>query len=108
LQQNAKKNEDKNRRVQCSPRYEDYKAKAKELLQSEKGLEMRSARSIEVESGFGDLKYNMQHRRFILRERKKVYIEFGLLALGHNFRKVYCEKSGIWAAYYAQRASKRA
>lgn len=104
----CKKNEEKNRTVRLSPQYETYKAKAKALLKSNKGLEMRSNRSIEVESGFGDIKYNMRHRRFILRERKKVYIEFGLLAIGHNLRKVFCEKSGIWAAYYAQRARKRA
>ncbi|MBP6813077.1 MAG: IS1182 family transposase [Saprospiraceae bacterium] len=104
----CKKNEEKNRTVRLSPKYEAYKAQAKKLLESEKGLEMRSNRSIEVESSFGDIKYNMQHRRFILRERKKVYIEFGLLAIGHNLRKVFCEKSGIWAAYYAQRARKRA
>lgn len=104
----CKKSEEKNRTVRFSPKYEAYKAKAKKLLESEKGLQMRSERSIEVESGFGDIKYNMQHRRFVLRERKKVYIEFGLLAISHNLRKVYCEKSGIWAAYYAQRARKRA
>lgn len=104
----CKKNEEKNRTVRFSPQYEAYKAQAKKLLESDKGLEMRSNRSIEVESGFGDIKYNMHHRRFILRERKKVYIEFGLLAIGHNLRKVFCEKSGIWAAYYAQRARKRA
>lgn len=104
----CKKNEEKNRTVRFSPQYEAYKAQAKELLESDKGLEMRSNRSIEVESGFGDIKHNMHHRRFALRERKKVYIEFGLLAIGHNLRKVFCEKSGIWAAYYAQRARKRA
>lgn len=104
----CKKNEEKNRTVRFSPQYEAFKARAKELLESDKGLEMRSKRPIEVESGFGDIKYNMNHRRFILRERKKVYIEFGLLAIGHNLRKVFCEKSGIWAAYYAQRARKRA
>ncbi|MBX2891478.1 MAG: transposase [Saprospiraceae bacterium] len=104
----CKKSEEKNRTVRFSPKYEAYKAQAKKLLESGKGLQMRSERSIEVESGFGDIKYNMQHRRFVLRERKKVYIEFGLLAISHNLRKVYCEKSGIWAAYYAQRARKRA
>lgn len=103
----CKKSEEKNRTVRFSPKHEAYKAQAKKLLESEKGLQMRSERSIEVESGFGDIKYNMQHRRFILRERKKVYIEFGLLAISHNLRKVFCEKSGIWAAYYAQRARKR-
>ncbi|MBV6439389.1 MAG: IS1182 family transposase [Haliscomenobacteraceae bacterium CHB4] len=104
----CKKSEEKNRTVRFSPKYEVYKAQAKKLLESDKGLQMRSERSIEVESGFGDLKYNLQHRRFVLRERKKVYIEFGLLAISHNLRKVFCEKSGIWAAYYAQRARKRA
>ena len=104
----CKKSEEKNRTVRFSPKHEAYKAQAKKLLESEKGLQMRSERSIEVESGFGDIKYNMQHRRFVLRERKKVYIEFGLLAISHNLRKVFCEKSGIWAAYYARRARKRA
>lgn len=104
----CKKSDEKNRTVRFSPRYEGYKAQAKERLESDKGLEMRANRSIEVESSFGDIKYNMHHRRFILRERKKVYIEFGLLAIGHNLRKIFCEKSGIWAAYYAQRARKGA
>ncbi|MCF8245277.1 MAG: hypothetical protein K9J37_12625 [Saprospiraceae bacterium] len=47
----------------------------------------------------GDIKHNMQHSRFILREKKKVHAEYGLLSIGHNLRKVYCEKSGCWAAY---------
>jgi transposase len=104
----CKKSEDKARTVSYSPKGEACKQKAREMLNSEKGLQMRSERGIEVESGFGDIKYNMQHQRFILREKKKVYVEYGLLSIGHNLRKVYCEKSGCWAAYYAQRASKRA
>jgi hypothetical protein len=99
---------DGNRTVSFSPKYEAYKDKAREMLDSEEGQQMRSNRSIEVESTFGDIKYNMQHQRFILRGLSKVYIEFGLLAIAHNLRKVYCEKSGIWAEYYAQRARKRA
>lgn len=102
------KSEENVRSVQHSPKGEEYKARAKELLATEKGVEMRSNRSIEVETAFGDIKYNMKHERFVLRENKKVYVEFGLLAIGHNLRKVYCEKSGIWAEYYAQRARKRA
>lgn len=77
------------------------------MLNSKKGLQMRSERGIEVESGFGDIKHNMQHRRFILREKRKVYVEYGLLSIAHNLRKVYCEKSGCWAEYYAQRASRK-
>lgn len=104
----CKKREDKARTVSYSPKGEHYKQRAKEMLNSEKGRQMRSERGIEVESSFGDIKYNMRHQRFILREKKKVYVEYGLLAIGHNLRKVYCEKSGCWAEYYAQRASKKA
>jgi transposase len=107
FQSECKKSEENVRSVQHSPKGEAYKVQAKERLATDKGLEMRSNRSIEVESAFGDLKYNMKHRRFVLRERHKVYIEFGLLAIGHNLRKVYCEDSGCWAEYYAQRASKK-
>ncbi len=69
---------------------------------------MRKARGTEVETPFGNIKHNMRHRRFILRGLDKVYVEFGLLAIAHNLRKVYCEKSGCWKAYYAQRAAKKA
>lgn len=103
----CKKDEEKTRGVQHSPKGEAYKAQAKQRLATDKGLEMRSNRSIEVESAFGDIKHNMGHRRFVLRQRPKVYIEFGLLAIGHNLRKVFCQDSGCWAGYYAQRAAKK-
>lgn len=104
----CKKNQDQARTVSFSPKGEAYKAQARELLNSDKGRQMCSQRGVEVESAFGDIKYNMHHRRFLLRGKDKVYIEYGLLALGHNLRKLYCAKSGCWAAYYAQRARKRA
>lgn len=104
----CKKNPEKNRTVQFSPLFEAYKDKARDLLLSDKGKQMRAQRSIEVETAFADLKFNMQHRRFVLRKRKKVYVEFGFLAISHNLRKIYCEKSGIWEDYYVQRANKRA
>jgi hypothetical protein len=90
-----------------SEKGEAYKATAKELLETTRGKEIRSNRSIEVESVFGDIKYNMKHDRFILRGSHKVYVEYGLLSIGHNLRKVYCKESGIWAEQYAQRASKK-
>ena len=97
-----------NRRVQVSKKLEAYKEKAKTKLSSEKGVKKRAQRSVDVETPFGDIKYNMGHRRFILRGIDKVYIEFLLLAISHNLRKVYCDKTGVWREYYAQRAAKRA
>jgi transposase len=107
LAKDCKKSTDNARTVQHSPKGEAYKQKVKELLGTEQGKQKRSNRSIEVESPFGDIKYNMQHDRFVLRGLPKVYVEYGLLAIGHNIRKVYCHESGIWQDYYAQRAAKK-
>ena len=103
----CKKSEHKERSVQVSPKGEAYKAQAKEKLLSEQGVKFRKQRSIEVETAFADIKYNMKYERFILRSLDKVYVEYGLLAIAHNLRKVYCEQSGIWADYYAQRAANK-
>ena len=103
----CKKKEYGQRSVQLSRKGEAFKEQAKEKLTSEKGIERRKQRSIEVESVFGDLKYNMKHERFMLRSLEKVYVEYGLLSIAHNLRKVYCDQSGIWADYYAQRAAKK-
>ena len=103
-----KASEQTNRRVRVNENLEKHKLKAKEKLASEKGIEKRSKRGTQVETPFGDIKYNMGHRRFILRGLVKVNIEFLLLAIAHNLRKVYCEMTGIWKNYYVQRAAKRA
>ena len=47
----------------------------------------RSRRPIEPEAVFGDIKYNHGFKRFRLRSKAKVIIEFGLVALAHNIRK---------------------
>lgn len=95
-----------NRRIHINERLEEHKQKAKELLLTEKGKEQRSNRATEVETPFGNIKYNLGHRRFILRGLEKVNIEFLLLAIAHNLRKVYCKITGVWEDYYAQRAAK--
>lgn len=98
---------DQARTVKHSEEGERLKAQAKELLASEEGIRLRKQRSIEVEPVFGDIKSNKNHDRFKLRGINKVYIEYGLLAMAHNLRKVHCKESGIWEAYYAQRAAKK-
>lgn len=96
-----------NRRVQRSKKLETYKEQAKTLLASEQGKVKRKQRSVDVETPFGDIKYNRGHKRFYLRSIEKVRVEFSLLAMAHNFRKIHCQKSGIWKEYYAQRAAKK-
>lgn len=96
-----------NRRIYKSKKLEAYKAAVKERLASDEGLAKRSQRSVDVETPFANIKYNMAHRRFVLRGIDKVNIEFQLLALAHNIKKIYCEQTGIWAEHYARRASRK-
>ena len=77
-----------NTRLYINPKFEGYKAMASDLLCGEKGIKMRSLRSVEVESVFGDIKANFGLRRFTLRGIKKVKIEYGLWSIAHNMRKL--------------------
>jgi transposase len=64
-----------------------YKKKAHALLNSESGIEHRRKRCWDVETVFGNIKQNHGFRRFMLRGKKKVEIEWGLLAIAQNLRK---------------------
>lgn len=77
-----------NRQIEVNHRLNELKNNAKELLMSEKGLEHRSKRPIEVEAVFGQLKSNNKFSRFTFTGKEKVELEFLLMALGHNFRKM--------------------
>jgi hypothetical protein len=57
-------------------------------LQSSEGLKMFSRRCVEVESVFGQIKWNRNFKRFLLRGLDKVKIEWGLLSLAHNMMKI--------------------
>lgn len=76
-----------NRKMEVNHRLNELKDKARALLLSPQGIEKRSKRPVEVEAVFGQLKSNNKFNRFTLRGLEKVNIEFGLMALSHNFRK---------------------
>ena len=77
-----------NRKIEVNHRLNELKAKARALLMSKKGLVHRSKRPIEVEAVFGQLKSNNKFNRFTFKGLEKVELEFLLMALGHNFRKM--------------------
>jgi hypothetical protein len=77
-----------NRKIRFNPRLEELKTKVRSNLTSEKGLKLRSQRSVEVESVFGRIKSNWGFRRFLLRGLEKVNIEWGLLSIAHNMAKM--------------------
>jgi Transposase DDE domain/Transposase domain (DUF772) len=77
-----------NRVIEINYRLQELKDKAKQLLNSDIGLAHRSKRPIEVEAVFGQLKNNNMFNRFTLRGLEKVNLEFGLMAMAHNLRKM--------------------
>jgi transposase len=76
-----------NRVIEVNHNLIRHKAIAKEKLNTEEGIAKRKKRCYDVEPVFGNIKSNHKFNRFMLRGKKKVTIEFGLLALAQNLRK---------------------
>ena len=77
-----------NRRLQMSFRLRQFRAQARSNLLSEAGKALRCERVTEVETVFGQIKHNQRFRRFMLRGLEKTTIEWGLLCLAHNMKKL--------------------
>ena len=78
-----------NRTIHVNHRLNRYKRKARELLLSDEGMRHRSRRPIEPEAVFGQIKFDMQYRRFRHRGLDKVRMDFALLAMSFNLRKLF-------------------
>jgi hypothetical protein len=76
-----------NRKIEINHALEALKVKARTNLESEVGQEIYSKRCIEPEPVFGNIKQNKGFKRFTLNKLPKVNIEFGLIAIAHNFGK---------------------
>lgn len=63
------------------------KSKARARLTSDEGIEKRKQRCWDVEAVFGNIKHNMNFKRFMLRGIDKVNVEIGLIAMAHNLKK---------------------
>ena len=87
-----KGNADK-RTIEVNHRNNAYRAKARELLMSNRGLIHRSKRPIEPEAVFGNIKFNHGFKRFRLKSAEKVSVEWGLVAIAHNLRKYIARKT---------------
>lgn len=99
-----------NRVIEVNDRLSQLKAKAKTLLTSERGKYHRSKRPVEVEAVFGQMKSNNKFTRFTLRSLAKADIEFGLMALAHNLRKLAARaqkagKKGLFKHYFSHYAA---
>lgn len=78
-----------NRGIAVNHNLNRLKVKAKLLLTSEQGLVHRRRRATDVETIFGNVKYNHGFTRFMLRGKEKVQTELGWVLMAHNLRKCH-------------------
>lgn len=64
------------------------KEQAHQRLKTEKGIYYRKKRPVDVESVFGNIKQNKNFKRFLLKGLEKTQIEWGLLCIAHNLKKI--------------------
>lgn len=76
------------RTLTVNPHWERYREQARSNLESQIGVALRIKRSTDVEPTFGDIKGNSGYRRFRLRVKEKAALEFGLLSISHNIKKL--------------------
>lgn len=79
----------KNRSICSNPLREAYRRRAERRLTSDEGVVLRRRRATDVETVFGDIKNNWGFKRFTLRGLEKTSLEWGLVVLGHNMRKLH-------------------
>ena len=76
-----------NRKIHINPKLEQHKKEARDNLDSDPGKELRKRRGWEIETFFGDLKYNQGYKRIRLRGLQNAHTELLWLALSYNLRK---------------------
>ncbi|HWR44576.1 IS1182 family transposase [Sporomusa sp.] len=78
-----------NRRIHVSKKFQSQRSQSYQNITSLKGILLRMNRSIQVEGAFGVLKENHGFRRFLLRGKQNVRVEFLFLAMGYNVNKLH-------------------
>jgi transposase len=77
-----------NRIISVNHKGRRLKQQAHERLLTEKGKYYRKRRPADVEPVFGNIKENKNFRRFMLKGIEKTEIEWGLICIAHNLKKM--------------------
>lgn len=78
-----------NKRLQVSKDFIKKRKISLENITTPEGKLLRMNRSIQVEGAFGVLKQDYGFRRFLLRGKKNIKIEFTLLSFAYNVQKIF-------------------
>ena len=77
-----------NRQIRFNKKLWQLKQEAKRNLMSKKGIEMRGKRAEYSEGIFGQIKWNMSFKRFLLRGLENVDLEWGILCFALNIKRM--------------------
>ena len=80
-----------NKGLYISKSFLEKRQESYENILSEKGIQYRMNRSIQVEGAFGVLKNDYEFQRFLLRGKTKVKLEILLLSMGYNLNKLHAK-----------------
>src|SRR5690554_132180 len=83
------------RTIRVNEELESYKQIVRENLESEKGINVRVNRSIQVEGAFGVMKESIAFRRFKRRTKLSARLAATLVAIGMNISKFHSKKYRI-------------
>ena len=78
-----------NRQMELSHTFMALRDTSEANISTPTGILLRMNRSIQAEGVFGAIKEDHGFRRFLLRGKKNVRIEFLLMSLGHNMNKLH-------------------
>jgi hypothetical protein len=77
-----------NRCIKVNFTLNQFRDQARSNLLSDQGRKLSIQRNVDVESVFGRLKNNWGFRKFLLRGKEMVNIEWGILSIAHNIAKL--------------------
>ena len=80
-----------NRKMQVSKVFVSKRQASYENIISEKGIELRMNRSIQVEGAFGVLKNDYKYKRFLTRGKTNIKTEFLFLVFGYDINKLHAK-----------------
>ena len=81
--------EERVKTLQVSKTFLKYRQENLERILSDDGILLRTNRSIQAEGSFGDLKQDMQFRRYLSKGTQNVLAESTLLAMARNINKLH-------------------
>lgn len=81
--------EERTKTLQVAKTFLKYRREDLELILSKEGILFRTNRSIQAEGSFGDLKQDMQFRRYLSKGTGNVLAESTLLETARNINKLH-------------------